>query len=420
MVSKTSMEHSPSNVVEDYMTEDELEDYLDSLKTKVPSFIIELLKNNLKNRKLTKNQVDKIVNRITELYLSKKPEDKKTEELVAKLGDLSNKLDALMRVATISSATKFSEAINTQLEEEEKQEVADANNNKDNDNATTNNEIKSESITQTTDLESPIETKEIDNKKIDNVEKFPETSTDKVENKEYSVKVEHKSKHEYKHDIEYNRKDYSHHHNEEESLNLTKYGTKNDTTLINKSEPNHEVVEGYKTTDETTGAGNMTQPAMLKPQIESEINTRDTVFAGNTGVPIMEEMGMQNELTAQKTYKLESLPEDTISTMLVFKWLEFLVSRVGSNNLIDILDYYHNLGWISDSVVNRLAKASKNMKYFNEEFRKSTGKMIPEDHVVSLLYIEKLAGRPIPVDELDNINREVARIVKWGEEIQSI
>lgn len=47
-------------------------------------------------------------------------------------------------------------------------------------------------------------------------------------------------------------------------------------------------------------------------------------------------------------------------------------------------------------------------------------KMISEDHIVSLLYIEKLAGRPIPVDELESMDREINRIRKWAEELQSI
>ena len=87
MVSETELY---SSTMEDYLTEDELEEYLENLKTKIPSFIVELLKNNLKNRKLTKNQLDRIVNRVTDLYLGKKPEDKKAEELTAKINDLSN------------------------------------------------------------------------------------------------------------------------------------------------------------------------------------------------------------------------------------------------------------------------------------------------------------------------------------------
>jgi flagellar protein FlaD len=132
---------------------------------------------------------------------------------------------------------------------------------------------------------------------------------------------------------------------------------------------------------------------------------------------------MPSDLTpvTEEKYRLEELPEDTVSTMLAFKWLEFLTSRVGSSNLIDTLDYYYNLKWISSKVVSKLIKISKNLKYFHEDLNwKPTNKMTPEDHVVSLLYIEKLGGRPVPMDELESVEREITRIKKWSEELQNL
>ena len=342
MVSETELY---SSTMEDYLTEDELEEYLENLKTKIPSFIVELLKNNLKNRKLTKNQLDRIVNRVTDLYLGKKPEDKKAEELTAKINDLSNKLDALMKVAAISSATKVSEDIKRELSSLEEDEKVESDKqeglveiNEDADNADINEDADNADIMEGEKEESEVITEELD-----------------VE--------EHKP----------------------EELK----------TLEKKIEKKEE-----------------------EPIVE-EIETENS-----KNVPIIEEevIDMPTDLTGvhDKKYNLEELPEDTLSTMLVFKWLEFLISRVGLSNLIDILDYYYNLGWISEKVVNRLIKISKNMKYLNEEFRKPMDKMISEDHIVSLLYIEKLAGRPIPVDELESMDREINRIRKWAEELQSI
>lgn len=286
MVSETELY---SSTMEDYLTEDELEEYLENLKTKIPSFIVELLKNNLKNRKLTKNQLDRIVNRVTDLYLGKKPEDKKAEELTAKINDLSNKLDALMKVAAISSATKVSEDIKRELsslEEDEKVEsdkpegLVEINENADNADIMEEEKEESEVITEELDVEEhkPEELKTLE-KKIEKKEEEP---------------------------------------------------------------------------------------------IVDEIETENS-----KNVPIIEEevIDMPTDLTGvhDKKYNLEELPEDTLSTMLVFKWLEFLISRVGLSNLIDILDYYYNLGWISEKVVNRLIKISKNMKYLNEEFQEAHG-----------------------------------------------
>ncbi|WP_292461137.1 FlaD/FlaE family flagellar protein [Methanothermococcus sp.] len=328
MVSETELY---SSSMEDYLTEDELEEYLENLKTKIPSFIVELLKNNLKNRKLTKNQLDRIVHRVTDLYLGKKPEDKKAEELATKINELSNKLDALMKVAAISSATKVSENIKNELINLEE-------------NVGTEQE-KSEEVVEI-------------NEKADVM---------KEEKKESKIITEELDVEEYK----------------PEELK---------TPEIEKKEEEH-IVEEIKTE-----------------------NSKNVPIIGE------EVIDMPTDLTGvhDKKYNLEELPEDTLSTMLVFKWLEFLISRVGLSNLIDILDYYYNLGWISENVVNRLIKISKNMKYLNEEFRKPMDKMISEDHIVSLLYIEKLAGRPIPVDELESMDREINRIRKWAEELQSV
>ncbi|GBF36088.1 FlaD/FlaE family flagellar protein [Methanofervidicoccus abyssi] len=313
MISETEVLSSTSSIEEEYLTDDELEEYLENLKTKIPSFIVELLKNNLKNRRLTKSQLDRIVTRITDLYLGKRPEDKKTEELMERINELSKKLDALMKVAAITSATKISEDIKKEISKLEEEK-----------------EIKKE--------------------------EKQETESEEIAPQEIEETVET---------------------GEEEST----------------SEPLE------KPASETTS----TEIPPISEKKEGGIS-----------------MTSEIQKISEKKYRLEELPEDTLSTMLVFKWLEFLIGRVGLNNLIDILDYYYNLGWISEKVVNRLIKISKNMKYLNEDLRKPVDKMIPEDHIVSLLYIEKLAGRPIPIDELENIDREINRIRKWAEELQFI
>lgn len=324
MVSETELYSSPS--LEEYLTDDEMEEYLENLKTKIPSFIVELLKNNLKNRKLTKSQLDRIVARVTDLYLGKRPEDKKAEELTGKINELSKKLDALMKIAAISSATKISEDI--------KEEI--------------------------TKLE---------------------------DNSEEELQVDGEAR-------------------DENSSTVEESG---------EDQTPQEELECDETEEDVEPVAMPSEELTSKPDVSKKTDSVSTAID-------MEVINMANGLpnVSNKKCRLEELPEDTLSTMLVFKWLEFLISRVGLSNLIDILDYYYNLGWISEKVVNRLIKISKNMKYLNEEFRKPMDKMISEDHIVSLLYIEKLAGRPIPVDELESMDREINRIKKWAEELQFI
>lgn len=320
MVNKVDMEYS-SAMMEEYLTEDELEEYLDNLRAKVPSFIIELLKNNLKSRKLTREQLDKIVNRVTDLYFGKKSEDK-TKELTAKINDLSSKLDALMKVAAISSATKVSEDIKKELEE-----------------------LEEESPEEEVKIERP-----------------------EVEEKEEEIKPP------------------------EPKLTLKAKEEKEESAVEEKEEINEKEIQ------------------KAKEEVKKVRTGEEVIIMPSDLTPVTEEK-----------YRLGELPEDTVSTMLAFKWLEFLTSRIGSNNLIDTLDYYYNLKWISGKVVSKLLKISKNLKYFHEDLNwKPTKKMTPEDHVVSLLYVEKLSGRPVPIDELESVEREITRIKKWSEELQNL
>jgi len=341
MVNKVDMEYS-SDLMEEYLTEDELEEYMDNLRTKVPSFIIELLKNNLKNRRLTREQLDKIVNRVTDLYFGKKSEDK-TKELTAKINDLSSKLDALMKVAAISSATKVSEDIKKELG----------------------------------DLEEESSEEEIKTENPEEVEKTEEKVEGLIEEKEEIKPPEPESTPE---------------------------------AVEEEKEP---VVEEKPVKKEKEEKEEIKEKELQKAKEENlkEVHTGEEVII------------MPSDLTpvTEEKYRLEELPEDTVSTMLAFKWLEFLTSRVGSSNLIDTLDYYYNLKWISSKVVSKLIKISKNLKYFHEDLNwKPTNKMTPEDHVVSLLYIEKLGGRPVPMDELESVEREITRIKKWSEELQNL
>jgi flagellar protein FlaD len=164
----------------------------------------------------------------------------------------------------------------------------------------------------------------------------------------------------------------------------------------------------------------------VKPELNKKVETEpkaEIKVVPNVPLEVEEGIKMKPELApvVEKASRLEELPEDTLSTMLVFKWLEFLMSRVGTSNLIDILDYYNNLGWISGKAISKLMKVSKNMKYFHDDIEwKANEKMAPEDHVVSLLYIEKLAGRPIAVEELEGMEREINRIKKWADELQKM
>ncbi|ACV25020.1 FlaD/FlaE family flagellar protein [Methanocaldococcus fervens] len=302
MIQKTMNEMSSIPIIsdEEILTEDEIEEYLDNLKSKLPSFVIILLKNNLRGKRVTKSQLDKIVERITEV-LSKRKEDK-TEELNKKLQSLEQKLDTIMKLATMTASTKLSEELKPETAEKTEEAVEE------------------------------------------------ETESTKVEEEKEEVKKE-----------------------------------------VKEPEEIEKVVE--------------------EEVLEIKEIPEEPIEEGSSMEPIEEE----------KQYILNDIPEDAVSMTLIFKWLEFLIGKVGIKNLPDVLDYYNKIGWISDKVILKLLKFTKNMRIvFDTEEVRPKDKLSPSDHIMSLMYIEKLAGNPINPETLEMLEIEIRRIKKWAEELQSI
>ncbi|WP_330216792.1 FlaD/FlaE family flagellar protein [Methanocaldococcus villosus] len=252
----------------------------------------------MRGKRVTKRQLDKIVERVSEV-LSKGKEDK-TEELYKKLQSLEEKLDTIMKLTTVAVSTKISEEV------EEKEE------------------IKEEVIKEREEKE--------------------ETKEEKEEVKEELPTIEEK---------------------EEEK----------------EEEP--------------------------EIKIEPEIKVEEV----KEGEVMIEE---------EKKYILNDIPEDAVSMALAFKWLEFLINRVGISNLPDILDFYNKIGWISSKVVLKLLKFAKNMRVMVDENIKVRDKLTPSEHIMSLMYIEKLAGAKVDPETLEMLELELRRIKKWVEELKYI
>ncbi|MCZ7356596.1 MAG: hypothetical protein O8C66_04915 [Candidatus Methanoperedens sp.] len=80
---------------------------------------------------------------------------------------------------------------------------------------------------------------------------------------------------------------------------------------------------------------------------------------------------------------LDNTPETSI---ILLNWVKFLMERVGRNNLSDILEYYVEIGWISEEVSSKMADYANGIDYYVE---KSTWNLL-EVHTKSLLFIEQL------------------------------
>ena len=115
--------------------------------------------------------------------------------------------------------------------------------------------------------------------------------------------------------------------------------------------------------------------------------------------------------------RLESVGSDASSVVILLNWIEFLMERVGRNHLMDALDYYVDIGWISEDVRSEIMTYARGIDYYVE---KSTWRLLPEDHTRSLLFIERLCGRKIDKNMLGTLDREMAKVKHGLEELYGI
>lgn len=158
----------------------------------------------------------------------------------------------------------------------------------------------------------------------------------------------------------------------------------------------------------------------LKKTVES--NPANDAFvekiAGHVLEQIKPKAGVQAEIAKQaapqsaegaKLPYLDNRPETSI---ILLNWIEFLLEKVGRNNLIDILEYYIEIGWISEEVYSKMMDYANGIDYYVE---KPTWKLLPEDHTKSLMFIEQLKGKKIDRNTFSRLERDLTKIMCSSE-----
>jgi flagellar protein FlaD len=97
--------------------------------------------------------------------------------------------------------------------------------------------------------------------------------------------------------------------------------------------------------------------------------------------------------TNRSVRPLEAIPNDPERVVVLMKWLQFLVDKVGRDNLTDILEYYVDIGWISERIVMNLVEYSEGItEESGHRELAGTNDLQAKDHIQSLLYIQRLKG----------------------------
>jgi archaellum component FlaD/FlaE len=111
---------------------------------------------------------------------------------------------------------------------------------------------------------------------------------------------------------------------------------------------------------------------------------------------------------------LLTIPNDPESIVVLMKWLQYLVDKCGHLNLPEILDYYVDIGWISDDAKSNIIDYSSGITDESKkgESGKSISNLPAKDHIQSLIFIQRLKGRRLDKHFLDRIDGEITRVSK--------
>lgn len=151
----------------------------------------------------------------------------------------------------------------------------------------------------------------------------------------------------------------------------------------------------------------------IKPLLEQKINEGETAHTSpsqptqNTG-----EKASQKQQYFEGTIKLQSLDNRAETSIIILNWIEFLLEKVGRNNLSEVLEYYIDIGWISEEVCEKMIAYANGIDYYVE---RPTWKLLPDDHMKSLMFIEQLKGKKLDKTMLSKLERDVEKVIRTNE-----
>ena len=183
---------------------------------------------------------------------------------------------------------------------------------------------------------------------------------------------------------------------------------------------------------------------VMPPPVTGEITLKSG--KGNGRPPYMkfiEGKGRSGYRDSSRKPILEALPKDYLSVVLVLRWIEFLLERVVRDKISLVLDYYKDIGWISENVKSTVMSYARgenqdvmgmdlNLSEFAEaadiqlpsqatEYRRvDDWRLTAEDHLKSLLFVQMIAGIPVDKDRLSSLEQVITKIKRSLDGFHSV
>ena len=158
---------------------------------------------------------------------------------------------------------------------------------------------------------------------------------------------------------------------------------------------------------------------LIKPALEEKSRQAQTVIIPQAASTMKQEeqaaapiSDIPRQYTDDLDVKLKLLDNRAETSIILLNWIEFLLEKVGRNNLADVLEYYIDIGWISEEVSAKMLAYANGIDYYVE---RPTWKLLPEDHTKSLLFIEQLKGKKLDKTMLSKLERDVDKVIRGTE-----
>lgn len=125
-----------------------------------------------------------------------------------------------------------------------------------------------------------------------------------------------------------------------------------------------------------------------------EKEEKKAVLATTANGQVLEEQVLEKRVMELKPngdrVRLTKINNDPNSLLLLFKWLDFLIRKVGYQGMIKTLLFYEEVGWLTREVRDQIIKYSRDLG--GTRASRGNRKLTTLEHIISLFFIIKLQG----------------------------
>ncbi len=136
--------------------------------------------------------------------------------------------------------------------------------------------------------------------------------------------------------------------------------------------------------------------------LKTQTSTSERVAVENAAIPEVPQKQAKTEFE-----QVERVENDPVKSLVLIRWVEFLLERVGRNNLLEALNYYVHIGWVAKELRNQAMEYATGMDYYKD---KAEWRLAPEDHKKSLLFIEMIRGNEVDMITVNLVEQEVLKL----------